>query len=157
METPTTTIVRRATRADAAALARLRLDFRGPRAPNLEAEQVFLERCAAWMAPRLTSGAAWRAWVLDWNDRVAGNVWVQVIEKLPNPTAEAEIHAYVSNLYVAPAHRNEGAGTALLRAALDECARLEVDSIFLWPSARSRSLYRRHGFVVRDDILVLKR
>ncbi len=148
--------VRRAAPEDAGALARLRLDFRGPRAPNVETEGEFLARCAAWMRDRLGPQSSWRVWVLVRNNEVAGNVWLQAIEKLPNPTAEPELHAYISNFYVAPEYRNGGAGSALLGAVLDECRRLRADTVFLWPSARSRPLYERHGFAVSNAVLTLK-
>lgn len=99
----------------------------------MESAYSFLDRCAVWMGRRLTSASAWFAWVLVRNERPVDNVWVQMAEKLSNPTAEAEVRAYLSNLDVTPEHRNDGVGTALLRAALDECASLNVDSVFLWP------------------------
>src|SRR5437763_12478373 len=110
MNTPVATLVRRATPADAAALARLRFEFRSPRAPNVETEEQFLSRCTAWMQPRLGEQSAWRVWLLDGNDGPAGNLWLQMVEKLPNPAAESELHGYVSNVYVTPSHRNGGAG-----------------------------------------------
>lgn len=99
------TIVRRATTDDVSSLARLRLDFRGPRAPNVESEHAFLTRCARWMEPRVADDSAWRAWVLEHDRRIVGAIWVQIVEKIPNPTAEPEAHAYVSNLYVVPDYR----------------------------------------------------
>lgn len=154
--TPQTSVqVRRASPGDAAALARLRLEFRGPRAPAVETEAEFLERCTAWMRARLTPGSAWRVWALDLGGEPIGNIWLQVVEKLPNPTAEPELHGYVSNFYISPHHRNAGGGSALLADALAECKRLSVDTVFLWPSARSRPLYHRHGFTTTDGVLVL--
>ena len=35
--------------------------------------------------------------------------------------------------------------------------RLDVDNVILWPTPRSRSLYTRHGFMVADNMLVLRR
>ena len=157
VEAPAPNVVRRATQSDAAALAKLRLEFRGPRAPNVESETEFLTRCEVWMRARLGDDSIWRVWLLERNNDPIGSVWLQVVEKLPNPTAESELHAYVSNFYVRPDHRNSGAGSLLFRAALGEAERLGVDSIFLWPSARSRPLYERHGFAVSDNVLVLKR
>jgi GNAT superfamily N-acetyltransferase len=108
------------------------------------------------MRARLGDGSIWRVWLLERNHDPIGSVWLQVVEKLPNPTAESEWHAYVSNFYVRPDHRNTGGGTELLRAALHEAERLGVDSVFLWPSARSRPLYQRHGFAVSENVLVRK-
>jgi GNAT superfamily N-acetyltransferase len=77
---------------------------------------------------------------------VVGTIWVGLIEKLPNPTPEPEEHAYVTNVYVRPAARGAGTGSALLRAALAWCEARGVHAVVLWPTARSTPLYRRHGF-----------
>jgi ribosomal protein S18 acetylase RimI-like enzyme len=149
--------LRRAERADAAALARLRHDFRAPRGANVESEQEFLRRCEEWMHARLDGESAWRVWIAEIGSNLVGAVWLQIVEKLPNPVAEGEWHGYVSNLYVSESVRGQGVGSLLLRAALDECARLEVDNVILWPTPRSRSLYARHGFAAADNMLVLRR
>ncbi|HEY9226319.1 MAG TPA: GNAT family N-acetyltransferase [Gemmatimonadaceae bacterium] len=157
MAPPAVIDVRRATLSDADALARMRLEFRGPRAPAVESEQEFLERCTQWMRSRLAEDSVWRVWVVEHDREPVGNVWLQIVEKLPNPTAETELHAYVSNFYVRPTHRNGGVGSLLLAEVMSECARLNVDSVFLWATARSRPLYLRHGFAPSDGVLVLKR
>jgi len=148
--------LRRATGRDARALAVLRHEFRAPRATNTESRESFLRRCEAWMAERLDGGSPWRAWIAEAGDDVVGTVWLQLVEKLPNPVAESESHGYVSNLFVRERVRNHGIGSELLTAALDECARLGVDSVFLWPTPESRTLYARHGFRAADNMLVLR-
>jgi GNAT superfamily N-acetyltransferase len=84
---------------------------------------------------------------------VVGTIWLHRIEKLPNPVGEAETHGYVSSLYVDPACRGEGLGGRLLGACLEACLAEGVDAVILWPTPRSRSLYQRHGFAVREDLL----
>jgi GNAT superfamily N-acetyltransferase len=143
---------RRARPADADALAQLRFAFRSRLDPAAEPEPAFLERCRRWMASRLEDGA-WRCWVLETEGRVVGAVWLQLLEKLPNPVGEPEWHGYVSSLYVEPGLRARGLGSALLAEALAECDRCGCDAVILWPTPRSRSLYLRHGFSVRDDLL----
>jgi GNAT superfamily N-acetyltransferase len=138
-------------------LARLRFEFRAPRAPTVEPEDEFLARCTAWMEPRLIDASPWRAWVAETSDLLVGNVWMQVVEKLPNPGEEPELHAYVSNFFVRPEYRNLGAGSGLMKVVLDECRQLDVDSVFLWPTARSRPLYERLGFTNSGAVLSLER
>ena len=77
------------------------------------------------------------------------------LPKIPNPTAELERHAYISNVYVTPGARG-GIGTMLLSAALDAAKSEGVDSVVLWPSDRSRTLYLRHGFVSDGSVLTFK-
>jgi ribosomal protein S18 acetylase RimI-like enzyme len=145
--------IRAAGSGDATALAGLRHEFRSDLAPATEAEAAFLERCTGWMARRLAAGSPWRCWVAETGTTIVGTVWLQLIDKLPNPVAEPERHGYVSSLYVRPAHRGAGLGSELLGACLQECERLELDTVVLWPTPASRSLYLRHGFAARDDLL----
>jgi GNAT superfamily N-acetyltransferase len=137
--------VRRAIPDDASALAELRWEFRAGREPAVEAHDAFIARCADWMRRELDS-RTWHAWVaLDDRGAIVGQVWVDLIEKLPNPVGEREHHAYLSNLYVRPAARG-GTGAALLEAALEWTRSREVDSVVLWATPRSVTLYQRYDF-----------
>jgi len=149
-------VIRRAVPSDAQALARLRCEFRLSLREAAEPDAAFLERCTAWMRERLGSDSVWRCWVVEREGVIRGNVWLQIIEKLPNPVGEPERHGYVSNLYVQSVLRGAGIGGALLERSLRECEAQHVDSVVLWPTPQSRTLYQRHGFDVRDEIMVLR-
>ncbi|MGI8925907.1 MAG: GNAT family N-acetyltransferase [Tepidiformaceae bacterium] len=118
-----------------------------------EDQDAFVGRCTEWMAARLGGTSPWRCWVTEASGAIAGHLWLQLIEKVPNPVPELESHAYITNVYVRPGSRGSGAGRALMEAALAWCRDQCVDSVVLWPTARSRTLYARHGFAVRDDIM----
>jgi GNAT superfamily N-acetyltransferase len=148
--------VRRALPADADALAQLRYAFRLERRPATESDEAFTRRCSNWMRPRLRGDSRWTAWVAERERRLIGQVWLQIVEKLPNPGPESELHAYLSNFFVLPRERNSGAGTQLLRAAVAHCRSSGVDTVFLWPTERSVALYRRTGFGPPSDLLVLE-
>jgi GNAT superfamily N-acetyltransferase len=154
MNTPATRTVRRASQADVTTLAQFRYAFRASRHKPIEQENEFVARCVEWMRPRLRSDSRWRVWLLEENGTPIGNLWVQIIEKLPNPGDESELHAYVSNVFVLPDHRNKGGGGMLLDAAIAECRGFHVDTMFLWPSDDSRPLYARHGFAEPKRLLV---
>ena len=145
--------IRLAIAADAHELARMRFDFRAGQNQPVESRDEFVARCAPWMAARLGRESAWRCWVADTADGIVGHLWLQLIEKIPNPTPELESHAYITNVYVDPPQRGAGTGRQLMEAALEFCRQSRVDSVILWPTARSRTLYARHGFAVRDDII----
>jgi GNAT superfamily N-acetyltransferase len=147
------TIVRRAGPDDALALARLRFDFRAEIDPPVEDEAVFVERCRRWMASRLQPEGAWRCWLAEERDAPIGMSWLQLLEKIPNPVGEPELHAYVSSLFVRSERRGSGIGSMLLAACLEACESCDADAVFLWPTPRSRPLYERHGFALRDDLL----
>jgi len=144
--------IRPASPDDAWRLAELRWEFRAPRAPTNEDRAAFLHRATSWMRERLSEEGTWRCWVAVHNQVIVGHVWLEVIEKVPNPVAEAEWHGYITNLYVQEQARG-GVGGALLDAALAWCHTQEVDCVVLWPTERSRSLYERKGFSVSASIM----
>jgi GNAT superfamily N-acetyltransferase len=145
--------IRRAGIDDAEQLARLRFEFRTERLPAVENRSEFLDRCRSWMEQRLTPPSAWRCWTAALGADLIGTLWMQLIEKLPNPSEEQELHGYVSSVYVVPPHRKAGIGGALIDACLAQCERVGVDSVFLWSTPGSRALYHRKGFAARDDLL----
>jgi GNAT superfamily N-acetyltransferase len=149
-------VTRRAIAADAPALARLRYEFRAHLAEANETEAAFVARCEAWMRPRLEAATDWWGWVAGVDNVIVGNAFLHRIEKMPNPVTEYEAHGYVTNVYVRPEFRGCGTGALLLEAALSFARDNDFDAIVLWPTARSRTLYERHGFAETQDILRLK-
>jgi GNAT superfamily N-acetyltransferase len=105
------------------------------------------------MRDQLGPGGSWICWVATRGTELVGTVWLQLIEKLPNPVGHAGFHGYVSSVYVAPHLRSAGIGSALLAACLAEAEAQGLDALFLWPTDRSRPLYLRHGFAIPDDLL----
>ena len=110
--------VRPATPDDARALAALRWEFRAPRATPTESAEAFTARCGEWMRIELACGR-WCAWVALDDGRIVGQLWMFLMPRIPNPSAELERHAYISNVYVTPESRG-GAGSPLLKAALEQ-------------------------------------
>lgn len=150
--------LRLARRDDYPVLATMRYDFRAAMDEPDEDRDVFEARMVQWLGEHL--GAAhpagdWRAWLAfdegDGEESIGseepvGMAFLHVVDKIPNPVPEPEQLGYVTSLYVRPDHRGAGIGGALLDAALDECRARGVDTVVLWPSVRSRSLYERRGF-----------
>src|SRR4051794_25818508 len=113
--------IRRATATDAPALARMRHEFRAPRGKAVETKEEFVARCEEWMSLRLGPGASWRCWVAEVDGAIVGHIWLQLVEKIPNPLSETERHGYVSNAFVRENFRGRGTGSGLLEAALVCC------------------------------------
>lgn len=150
-------LIRAASAKDAAELALLRYEFRAGREAAQETSDGFVARCTHWMAERLQDDRSdWRCWIARDGAGAIGHVWLRVIDKIPNPVAEPELHGYVSNLYVKPSSRGQGTGGALLREALAWCRSNGVDAVILWPTPESRSLYERHGFVSETSLMELR-
>lgn len=150
------TMIRAADGEDAWTLAQLRFRFRTELSEPVETEKGFVARCAEWMRDVIDMSSSWKCWVAEQPSGIVGNLWLQVMEKLPNPVSEPEHHAYITNVYVLPDYRNDGVGGLLMDAALEWCRNSEIDAVFLWPSDRSRSFYMRYGFSVRDDLFALR-
>jgi len=108
--------IRAATVDDSAALAGLRWEFRSAQDPATETQDEFVRRCAAWMRRELSIGGAWNVWVAVDRQVIVGQVWVHTVQKIPNPAAESERLAYLSNLFVQGSARG-GIGTRLLATA----------------------------------------
>jgi GNAT superfamily N-acetyltransferase len=145
--------IRRATPDDARELAGLRYEFRTSLRPPAESSESFLQRCTAWMQERL-AGPSWLCWVAESGGAIVGHVWLDIMEKIPNPGPEDELHGYITNAYVQDALRNQGIGGRLLEAALTYCREKRVDSVILWPTERSRPLYERHGFAEAENVML---
>jgi len=136
-------------------LGALRYDFRAGMNEAVENREEFIERCSSWMEERLGAAERWVCWVVEDDAGIAGQLWLEIVEKIPNPAPELEVHGYITNVYVDPRARGAGAGEALVRAALAYCREQRVDSVILWPTERSRTLYARHGFAAPDDMMEL--
>ena len=82
--------VRLACEADALTLAGLRYEFRASFHEVIENEASFVERCTEWMERQLATDSHWKCWIAEWQQTPVGNVWAQLVEKIPNPIAESE-------------------------------------------------------------------
>jgi len=155
LENPGGVTIRPATKADALQLAKFRYAFRASTGAVSENEDEFVERCRLWMEERLRESSSWQCWIAELDQALVGHVWVQVIEKIPNPRSESESYAYLTNFYLIEGARGRGIGSRLLSVALRWCKARNVHAIILWPTERSRSLYMRHNFAVGEDLLEL--
>lgn len=152
--------IRPAIRADAPQLAKLRFGLRS-RTTNIESQEEFLERCTNWMAAALQQ-TNWHCWVAEREGALVGALWLQLIEKVPNPTAEPECLGYITNFFIDESQRGQGLGTCMLNEVLAWCREAQsskgklVAGIVLWPTEKSRSLYFRHGFEGPKNLLELE-
>src|SRR5689334_5620893 len=144
--------IRIATENDAPLLARFRYELRSS-TDEIESEAQFLERCALWMRERLHVDSDWQCWIAESDEVPCGNIWAQMVEKIPNPVVESECYIYVTNFYVREAYRSQGIGTRLLSEVLAWAKTQNAHTAILWPRERSKSLYLRHGFSVADDLM----
>jgi GNAT superfamily N-acetyltransferase len=139
---------------DANALAEMRYAFRSELDTPSEPHEDFVQRMARWFVDR-AGDEHWKAWIARDDTGDVGTVFVQLVEKLPNPVPEPETLGYITSLWVAPHARGQGIGEALLDVAVDFCRQQEVDTIILWPSQRSVTLYQRRSFRRPAEVMEL--
>jgi GNAT superfamily N-acetyltransferase len=153
----TDVVIRTATASDAKLLARLRYELRSSFHEVLENEATFIERCTQWMQERLISDGPWKCWIAEQQQTPVGSIWVQLVEKIPNPVAESEHYVYLTNFYVREQYRGKGIGSMLLSEALAWSKDKNAQTIILWPTERSKGLYLRHGFSPGADLMRLEK
>lgn len=148
--------IRMASASDAIVLARLRYSLRSSLDRPQESEETFVERCRLWMQERLQHPGPWKCWIAEQERIVVGNLWAQLIEKIPNPASEPERHLYFTNFFVREDCRGKGVGSRLFSAALKWSRKNSIHAAILWPTERSRNFYLRHGFLVSADLMELR-
>lgn len=148
--------IRLATEGDAMLLARLRYEFRASFHEVTAEEESFVERCGAWMQDRLRTDAHWKCWIAECGQTPVGNVWAQLVEKIPNPITEPEQFVYVTNFYVRAEHRGKGIGSKLLSAVLAWSQSQGVHTVILWPTEQSKHFYSQGGFSTAYNIMQLE-
>ncbi|MEU5792553.1 GNAT family N-acetyltransferase [Streptomyces sp. NPDC047813] len=144
--------VRPARPADARSLAELRWAFKREdhEAPPDTAPP--LDEAERWIGERL-GGGQWLAWVAEYGGEIRGHVFLALVERVPEPFADNDSLGYVTNFFVEPAYRNQGAGTALLDALTSYARGARLETLIVWPSERSDPLYRRSGFRPPAELL----
>ena len=77
-------------------------------------------------------------------------------EELPSPDNENGRCAYIMNLYVREAWRNEGVGGDILKALVDLARFRGCGRIMLETTPMARRFYKNYGFIDAGDYLVYK-
>lgn len=154
MEASAQVELRVALESDALKLARLRYELRSLD-EVVEDDGPFIQRCTVWMRRRLRDHSAWRCWIAERQGELVGNIWVQLVEKIPNPASEPEYYIYITNFFVTEEYRGKGIGSKLLLAAIAWGKAINVHFAILAPTERSRPLYFRHGFSDAHDLMQL--
>ena len=79
-----------------------------------------------------------------------------VFERMPSPGVPDSRWGYVGNAFVLETHRNAGIGGELLSAAIEYARAEGFVRVVLSPSPRSVPFYRRYGFEIAEELLVLR-
>lgn len=120
-----------------------------------EDREDFAARFRGALGDFLSSGR-WTIWVAEASGHLVGTLWVERVDKVPRPYERAEQWGYVTNVYVAPEHRNAGLGRRMLDAAVEAARASSWELLLLWPSELSGRFYARAGFKPATDPVVLE-
>ncbi|MGH2681167.1 MAG: GNAT family N-acetyltransferase [Actinomycetota bacterium] len=145
-----------ATTDDIADLARLRWElYAEQEAVSGESPESYRDRFERFASNALPSGE-WRAWIAREADGSVGAMWLRTVRRVPVPGKRAGPIGYLTNVYVAPEHRNGGLGTRMLERVTSRCRAEGYSEVIVWPTERSRPFYGRGGFERREEPLVLR-
>jgi aminoglycoside 6'-N-acetyltransferase len=150
---PGETVVRLAGVSDAAALAALRAEWF---AGSTDVDADFVDQFENWLRAESDRRITW---VGATDGAVVGMLNLTVFRRMPKPGradgAPGTSWAYVSNVYVTPAHRKRGLGTLLMAEAVRYARALGMARLVLNPSAMAAPLYTRAGFVSASELMML--
>lgn len=94
-------------------------------------------------------------WVLETAAGVEGVMTVRLVAKETSLSGQNRRWGYLTNVYIADVHRNNGHGSALLQKVITWAKKSEIEFLLVWPSDRSITFYRRVGFEGSGDPLTL--
>jgi len=136
--------VRRATVADAAALAGLRWRLVTEEGDYSGTDRAgYLAFFADWLADHQESHLPFLA---SEDGQPVGMAWLMVAERVPTPRGRRRLSGDVQSVYVVPELRDGGVGAVLLEAVLAEARRLDLEHVTVHSSDRAVPFYQRVGF-----------
>ena len=145
--------IRECVAADAAELARLRVDFLRELGQHLPAG--FGTTLAAWFGSALGTSRL-RAWVAEDGGSIVGTAAINPFERIPNGTNPVGVGWYVINVYVLPEMRGGGVAGDLMRAVHAAAAIAGVPVLELHASDHGRPVYARLGYVAPPDFMAVR-
>lgn len=83
----------------------------------------------------------------------AGCGAICITEELPSPDNQSGRCAYLMNIYVREALRNQGVAHAIVSRLIEESKRLDCDKIYLETTAEGKPVYESLGFHKMPDMM----
>ena len=146
----TDALIRRAERADLAAIVQLRREWTREEHGDI-ADPDFEENLAAWFGREWSRRIMWLAEV---GGRPVGMMNLAIYERMPRPGRALSRWGYLGNVFVFAAYRNRGIGSQLVSAALSYADQNGFVRVVLSPTERSIPLYERAGFGPADALML---
>jgi GNAT superfamily N-acetyltransferase len=147
--------IRRATLADAAAIARQRVRMFLDMGELEEDEAPTVELATLTRLNSELASGEYLGWLAEANGEVVAGAGVLLHAYYPNgPNPRGRPTAYILNVYTEPAHRDRGLARQLVVEILGWCRAHEVVRASLHSSRAGRPVYRRLGFAATNEMRV---
>lgn len=141
--------IRLATANDGPALAALRWEFSQEDGGPEEHWAEFLHRWSGFWDAAHERG--WLVWVAEQDGQLIGNMWLQLVEKVPRPGRRIRYLGYLTNVYVKPEARGQAVGGRILDEVIAWATAENLELLFVWPRSESVEFYKRAGFRISAD------
>jgi GNAT superfamily N-acetyltransferase len=119
--------------------------------PAAQNRQEFVDGFIDFLRPKLNK--TWFVWCASEDSEILGHVFIQVIEKIPKPSAPADTFGYVTNVCMHPSYRNAGVGSQLMEKVKTWARRRDLEFLVLWPSGPSIPFWQKLEFTVDDPLV----
>jgi GNAT superfamily N-acetyltransferase len=145
---------RRATVADAEAIARQRLRMFADAGMAEEAAMgPMTTNFADWVRPRLADGS-YVGWLVEEGEQLIAGAGLWVIEWPPHFMDAKPQRAYLLNFYVAPEMRRRGLAHELLALAVAEAKERGIKVVTLHASQFGKPVYEQAGFTMSNEMML---
>jgi GNAT superfamily N-acetyltransferase len=112
---------------------------------------TFVADLATWWADAGRSHMAFIAHPVE--GEPVGMAWLAMVARPPRPGATARCSADIQSVFVLPANRGNGIGTALVKAATQHGLLLGASRVTVRSGRRAVPVYERLGFVSSRQLL----
>ena len=143
---------RRADLSDAAELARLRWIWRAVERNEQGDPDRFRDEFRSWISEH---GRSHLPFLVELGGSAVGMAWLGVSERVPGPENWTRLSGDLQSVYVTPEHRDQGVGSLLIKALIEEAKKEGLVWLSVHPSPRSFPFYRRLGFTGEGSLLFL--
>jgi len=118
-------------------------------------KEEFINECNSFLIKEMERDT-WIYWIAEDEGNIIANIYINRIRKVPKPQKLFAEIGYVTNVHTKRGYRNKGIGTELLKRVKQWAVDNNIELLFLWPSERSVSFYKREGFKVENEIMELE-
>ena len=135
-------------------LSEMRWDFKCEEgALDLNKKEDFVKDCSVFLKQAFIKN--WYCWMAVDSGTIVSHIFIEKVEKIPEPNALSNNWGYLTNTYTIPKYRNRGIGTKLLSKASEWSKKQGLELLVVWPSEKAISFYKRAGFQEKNEIMEL--